>query len=272
MPPIIHCIRHGQGFHNVGGGCYTIPDPCLTPTGENQCASLREGSFLDQSKISLIVSSPMCRTLQTASLVFQTALTSTPKSQRIIAFPDAQETSSDPCDIGSDPDILHRIVEKEKWPVDLSLVKDGWNQKKAGSRYSQSNDAIRARARDTRLFLREVVRELVSNGNDDAEIVLVTHGGFLHYLTNDWEDSYLYPGTGWYNCETRAYVFESDFRSNHDEEAWLMETGESRSRRGKDHPVYGKNDQVKLFTVAMERWQGQGLQRPDEVDLDLVVG
>ncbi|RAK83047.1 hypothetical protein BO79DRAFT_279263 [Aspergillus costaricaensis CBS 115574] len=272
MPPIIHCVRHGQGFHNVGGGCYTIPDPRLTPTGKSQCESLRNGAFFDQSKISLIMSSPMCRTLQTASLVFQTALTSTLKSQRIIAFPDAQETSTDPCDIGSDPDILRRVVEKEKWPVDLSLVKDGWNQKKARSRYSQSSDAIRARARDTRLFLRGLLRELVSKGDDDAEIVLVTHGGFLHYLTDDWEDSYRHPGTGWYNCETRAYVFERDFRSNHDEEAWLMETRESRWRRGKAHPMYGKKDQVKLFTAAMERWQGQGLQRPDEVDLDLEVG
>lgn len=268
MPPIIHCVRHGQGFHNVDGGCYTIPDPRLTPTGKSQCESLRKGPFFDQSKISLIMSSPMCRTLQTASLVFQTALTSTLKSQRIIALPDAQETSSDPCDIGTDPDILQHIVEEEKWPVDLYLVKDGWNQKKTRSRYSQSNDAIRARARDVRLFLRGLLRELVSNGDADAEIALVTHGGFLHYLTDDWEDSYRYPGTGWYNCETRAYVFECDFWSNRDEEAWLIETRESRWRRGKDHPMYGKKDQVKLFTAAMERWEEQGLERPDEVDLD----
>lgn len=51
-----------------------------------------------------------------------------------------------------------------------------------------------------------------------------------------------------------------------------METRESQRRRGKDYPMYGKKDQVKLFTAAMECWQGQGLQRPDEVDLDLEVG
>ncbi|KAK1140835.1 hypothetical protein N8T08_009832 [Aspergillus melleus] len=272
MPPTIHCVRHGEGFHNVGGGCYTLPDPRLTPTGESQSESLRKDAFLDQSKISLIMSSPMCRALQTASLIFHPALTSSLRPQRIIAIPDAQETSSDLCDIGSDPDILRRIVQKEQWPVDLSLVEDGWNQKKAGSRYSPSNDAIRARARDTRLFLRAKVRELVSNGDEDAKIVLVSHGGFLHYLTGDWEDSYRHPGTGWHNCETRAYVFESDFRSNHDEEAWLVETRESRWRRGKDHPMYGKKEQVKLFTAAMEHWQSQGLQRPDEVDMDLAVG
>lgn len=155
--------------------------------------------------------------------------------------------------------------------MDLSLVHDGWNQKKARSRYSPSNDAIKVRARDARLFLRTKLRELVANGDDDVEIVLVTHGGFLHYFTNDWEDSYRQPGTGWYNCETRSYVFESDFRSSHDEEAWLMETRESRRRRGKDHPMYGRMNQVKLFHTAMECWEGQGLQRPDQVDLDLEV-
>ncbi|PLN81393.1 histidine phosphatase superfamily [Aspergillus taichungensis] len=267
MPPTIHCIRHGQGFHNVGAGCYTIPDPRLTPAGESQCESLRKGAFFDQSKISLVVSSPMRRTLQTASLIFQTALTSTRKSQRIIALPDAQETTTDPSDIGSDPDMLRLIVKKENWPVDLSLVHDGWNHKKAGSRYSPSNDAIRARARDAQLFLRAKLRELVASGDDDAELVLVTHGGFLHYLTDDWEDSYHHSGTGWYNCETRAYVFESDLRSDHDQEAWLVETRESRRRRGKDHPMYGKMDQMELFTAAMEAWEDQGLQRPDQVDL-----
>ncbi|RAK74705.1 histidine phosphatase family protein [Aspergillus fijiensis CBS 313.89] len=251
MLSVIHCVRHGEGFHNVGGGCYTIPDPRLSLTGENQCESLREDAFRNQSGISLILSSPMCRALQTAALVFQPALTSALQSERILAFPDAQETSSDPCDIGSDPEILRRIVGKEKWPVDLSLVTDGWNQKKAGARYSPSNDAIRARARDARLFLRATLRELVSNGDDDAEIVLVSHGGFMHYLTGDRGDAYRHPGTGWDNCETRAY---------------------SRWRRGRDHPMYGKEVQGKLFTTEMECWQGQGLQRPDEVDLDLKVG
>ena len=271
MPPTIHCIRHAQGFHNVGGGCYTIPDPRLTPAGESQCESLRNGAFFDQSRISLIVSSPMCRTLQTASLVFQTALTSTHKPQRIIALPDVQETTTDPSDIGSDPDILRLIAEKEKWPVDLSLVTDGWNHKKPRSRYSPSNDAIKARARAARLFLRAKLRELVAGGDDDAELVLVSHGGFLHYLTGDWEDSYHHSGTGWHNCETRAYVFEGDLMSSHDEEAWLVETGESRRRRGKEHPMYGKADQVRLFIAAMEAWEGQGWQRPDELDLDLKV-
>ncbi|QRD81145.1 phosphoglycerate mutase family protein [Aspergillus flavus] len=161
-----------------------------------------------------MISSPMCRTHQTAPLAFQTALTSTLKPQRIVAFSEAQGLSGGPCDIGSDPDILRRVVEREKWPVNLSFVKDGWNQKKAGSRYSQSNNSIRARARDARLSLRAKLRELISNGDDDAGLL-------------------------------------SPPRSSHDQEAWLMETRESRWERGKVHPMYGKKDQVKLFTAAM---------------------
>ncbi|KAE8141271.1 hypothetical protein BDV38DRAFT_279176 [Aspergillus pseudotamarii] len=126
IPPIIHCVRHREGFHDVGDDCYAIPEPRLTPTGESQCESLRKGAFFDQSKVSLIISAPTCGTLQIASLVFQTVLASTLKSQRIIAFPDAQGMSSDPCDNESDPDILPRIVEQEKWPVELSLVKEAW--------------------------------------------------------------------------------------------------------------------------------------------------
>jgi hypothetical protein len=78
-----------------------------------------------------------------------------------------------------------------------------------------------------------------------------------------------HPGTGWHNCEARSYVFESNFRSDNDEDAWLVETRESRTRRGKDYPMYGKKDQVKLFNAAMESWEGQGLQRPDEIYTDL---
>ena len=29
----------------------------------------------------------------------------------------------------------------------------------------------------------------------EKEIVVVTHGTFLHYLTEDWEDSHTYEGT-----------------------------------------------------------------------------
>ncbi|KAM0081249.1 hypothetical protein ACKRZS_006579 [Fusarium odoratissimum] len=270
MSPVIHCIRHGQGFHNVGTGCYTLPDPRLTPLGEEQNLALRETAFSDQSKISLVLASPLCRTLQSAYMVFQSALEGSSKCHpEIIAIPDAQETSDDPCDVGTDPSALRKVVTESNWPVDLSLVKDGWNVKALGTRYSPESDAIAARARDARIFMRQKIRQLIEQGDTDPQVALVTHGGFLHYFTDDWEDSWLNPGTGWKNCETRSYVFEQDLMKDIDVEVRLTETMESRLRRGKGNPMPAKEEQARLFEQAMESWESQGLQRPDRIGVNV---
>lgn len=255
----------------------------LTPLGEEQCEALRNTNFPDQSNISLVVASPLCRTLQTASLMFGEALkTNTKCSPLILALPDTQETSDDLCDVGSDPEVLRRIVADNKWPVDLAHIHDGWNNKTLQSRYSPHSSAIAARARDARLLLRRKIRELVENasggdggGDCDAEdapqvvVVLVTHGGFLHYFTDDWEDSFQFPGTGWHNCETRSYTFEDGFTDDRDDvdgdDARLTETMESRRRRGKIYPMYGREKQPDLFGLAMQSWEDQGLPRPDRL-------
>lgn len=272
MPPIIHCIRHGQGFHNVLGD-YSLRDPALTPVGADQCESLRIASFPDQSNISLVAASPLCRTLQTANLVFRDALTGRGRKCRrpqIVAMPDAQETSDDLCDTGSDPDVLETMVSEKSLPVDLSLVKDGWNDKTLGSRYGPHSDAIKSRARDARIFLRQKIRELAREGDDSVQVVLVTHGSYLHYFTDDWEDSHRFPGTGWHNCESRSYTFESDFMSDDDGDARLTETPASRRVRGKQHRMYGREEQFGLFKLGMQSWEDQGLQRPDALETVLV--
>ncbi|KAF4928265.1 putative phosphatase [Colletotrichum viniferum] len=229
---------------------------------------LRKTIFSDQSKISLILSSPLCRTLQSAILVFQPALVASNKCHpEIIAIPDAQETSDDPCDVGTDPSILRRVVVESKWPVDLSLVNASWNDKALGTRYSPKSSAIAARARDVRIFIRQKIRQLIEQGDTDPEVALVTHGGFLHYLTDDWEDSWLNPGTGWRNCETRSYEFELDVMKDTDMEARLTETTESRLKRGKPNPKPAKEEQAGLFGQAMENWEKQGLKRLDRIGL-----
>ncbi|KAF5609412.1 phosphoglycerate mutase family [Fusarium pseudoanthophilum] len=228
--------------------------------------ALRETAFSNQSKISLVLASPICRTLQSACIVLQSALQGGSKCHpEIIAVPDAQETSDDPCDIGTDPSILREVVTENNWPVDLSLVKDGWNVKALGTRYSPESTAIAARARDVRIFIRQKIRELIEQGDTDPQVALVTHGGFLHYFTDDWEDSWLNPGTGWKNCETRSYDFGQDVMNDIDVEARLTETMESRSRRGKGSPMPARDEQTVLFERAMESWEKQGLQRPDRI-------
>lgn len=266
MAPVIHCVRHAQGFHNLGPEFYSIRDPRLTPFGEEQCGVLRDTSFPDQSKISLITASPLRRTLHTAILTFSPALTSSDKSlPPILALPDTQETGNERCNTGSDPPVLRGILAENNWPVDMSLVTDDWVVKTPGTRYTGHSDAVAARARDARILLREKARELVQSGDVDAHVVLVSHGGYLHFFTDDWEDSWHRHGTGWSNCETRSYVFEHDLNADVDAEARLTETMESRQKRGKTHPMYPRECQPELFNLAMEHWESQGLERLDRL-------
>ena len=88
----------------------------------------------------------------------------------VIALPEIQETSDLPCDTGSDIEILKEEF-KDK-PVDLSLVRKGWDSKQG--RWAATTMAIEARAREARIWLR---------GREEEEVVVVTHGGFVHFLT-----------------------------------------------------------------------------------------
>lgn len=286
MPAIIHCVRHAQGFHNLGTEFHSLRDPRLTPHGENQCADLQSASFPPsaQQQISLITASPLTRTLHTAYLTFQPRLdpnhpshitsTNAPTSAQppqILALPDAQETSDFPCDTGSSPSDLSAFTSQQSWPVDLSLLSDSWTTKSLGTRYSPNGFAIAARARATRQQLRAKARELVAAGVENPQIVLVTHGGFLHYFTGDWEDAYKGLGTGWVNCETRAYEFEAGLGGDADEdgdEARIVETAASRRRRGKEGPMPGWKEQEVLFEETMQGWERSGLQRPDRIGIE----
>jgi len=265
--PRIHLVRHAQGFHNLGFEFHSLPDPKLTPLGESQCAALQSKHFppQSQSNISLVTASPLSRTLHTAHLTFSPALSNGKCQPLILAVPDAQETSDFPCDTGSDVDVLRGIIAEQNWKVDLSLVNEGWNIKTVNNRYSPASRAIQRRARDARILLRQKARELAEAGDEDVEIVLVAHGGYLHYLTDDWEDSDKLAGTGWENCEFRTYTFERDFMSDSDEEAYFSETMESRRRRGKDHPMLDHDKQKELFNLSMQGWEDQGLQRADKL-------
>lgn len=100
---------------------------------------------------------------------------------KLIALPDVQETSDVPCDTGSEPQELR--TEFAGKSVDLNMVHNGWNNK--AGRYAPSNGALKARARAARRWLK---------ARPEKEIVVVTHGGFLHYFTEDWEDSSQYQG------------------------------------------------------------------------------
>lgn len=93
---------------------------------------------------------------------------------RIIALPEAQEISEFGADTGSDITLLQQEMAGK--PVDLWLVGEGWNSKTG--KWAGTVEAVDARAEEVRRFLW---------GRGEGEVVLVSHLGFLHYLTGDWE-------------------------------------------------------------------------------------
>ncbi|PLB41382.1 uncharacterized protein BDW47DRAFT_100038 [Aspergillus candidus] len=254
MAPIVHCVRHAQGVHNLSPENHVIPDPPLTDLGVSQCRTLRD-SFPAHDKVDLVTASPLRRTIYTALESFEPIFHARPDT-RLILIPDAQETSDVPCDTGSSPAELQREVEEKGLPVDVGLVEEGWNVK--AGRYAPTSDAIQERARAARRWLK---------ARPEKEIVIVTHGTFLHYFTEDWEDCSKGYGTAWVNTEYRTYTFSSnedtedlEGRAIDGDNATMVETSESRQRRGKEDPMPGREEQKKLFLQGKQRWDEQGLQ------------
>ncbi|RSL57817.1 hypothetical protein CEP51_014176 [Fusarium floridanum] len=248
---LLHCVRHAQGYHNLGAEFFNLKDPALTPLGEEQCAKLRHDQFRDQSKIRLVASSPLVRAIHTACLVFQPTL----ETQTLLAIPAAQEIFDYGSDTGKEPEFLKEMTDKHGWPVDLSLVGRGWNDKDLDGPNSPVSPACAARARTVRRILREKAKELSKETDEEIHIALVAHGSFMHYLTNEWENSTRGCGTAWRNCEARAYNF-MDFE---DDGAWLVETADSREFRGVEGPPASLERQKELYEEAMDGWVGQGL-------------
>lgn len=167
MAPIIHCVRHAQGYHNISEENHKIVDPNLTPFGEEQCLSFSK-SFPYHKSVDLVVASALTRTINTALAAFGDDIKR--GGYKVIALPDLQEASELPCDTGSSPEVLAKKFADK--PVDLGLVKDDWTSKKG--RYSPDVEAVKARARDARKWLM---------ARPEKEIVVVTHGKSHHNLT-----------------------------------------------------------------------------------------
>lgn len=272
MPSItIHGIRHAQGYHNLNTANHTIHDPLLTPLGESQCSALAQ-SFPYTRQITHLVASPLRRTIFTTLLSFPNPIK---EGMKIIALPEVQETSDLPCDTGSE----RKELEDEfsggayKGIVDLNLVQEGWNSKQG--KWGPQASEIEARARVARMFLRDLGLQAIREGIEEVHIAVVTHGGFLHYFTEDWTGHGDFEGTGWANTEWRSYAFvggdevgngEASGNGSESESgsASLKETEESRRRRRGHEKPLGEAEQRNLREVAEKDWEGQGFTAPKE--------
>ncbi|KAI9151867.1 putative phosphatase [Paramyrothecium foliicola] len=223
MAPTIHLVRHAQGFHNLSVENESLPDPDLTELGKQQCADLR-AAFPHHDKLVRLVASPMRRTLYTGIHSFGTRDESS-SLYPVIALDVLQEVSTSPCDTGSDKPKLQQEFGAK---LDLSRVRDDWNEKGSSSPFEPTARKLTARALQSRRALREIAKE----AGEDAHIAVVSHGGFLHFLTDDWYGIPEGNATGWKNCEYRSYQFIDS--SGADEDAALQETQESWHRRQGD--------------------------------------
>ncbi|KAH6956947.1 hypothetical protein HG530_002475 [Fusarium avenaceum] len=235
MAPTIHFVRHAQGFHNLSIENEQMQDPDLTPLGEKQCAALRE-EFPHHDKLTKLFASPMRRTVYTCLHAFGTE-----ELKPITALPVFQEVSANPCDTGSP---VAKVQAEFQGIADYSKVEESWTDKGPQSEYEPTLEKLTARGLKARKTLRDCVI-------GDEHIVVVSHGGFLHFMTDDWYGVPEGTATGWANCEYRSYQFADP--TGDDEDAALLETKESWQRRQGDAKPLTITEQRQLRPVAQKQ-------------------
>ncbi|THW49229.1 phosphoglycerate mutase-like protein [Aureobasidium pullulans] len=210
MPPILHLVRHGEGFHNTAWHGEGICDPLLTPHGEAQCADVCK-NFPYHDKIELLMASPMKRAIQTCQLSFAPVVA---RGLKIMLMPLAQESSTEHMDTGSDvseiKEMFGDLVDEHR----IVSLFPYWNTN--CGRFDSDPEVMMERAQMLRLFIRD---------REEKEVVLVSHGTFAHALTGNFTSEGVQTTRMWENCEWRSYTFDEG------EGAKIIETEESIARR-----------------------------------------
>lgn len=155
-----------QAKSNVDPAFRDTLDPELTTAGVQQARELGL-TFPYHGQIEAVFASPLQRALHTALLAFGENVGF---DQTIIALPLAQETSHALCDTGRDLEALQKLFPEPK--IDYQDVMPDWNSKIGN--WSQDDAAVEGRATTLRDFLAS---------RPEREVVLVTHGFFMHFLT-----------------------------------------------------------------------------------------
>ncbi|KAF2275769.1 phosphoglycerate mutase-like protein [Westerdykella ornata] len=203
MASIIHLVRHAESEHNVSKD-FSQPDPPLTPLGHAQASQLIT-SFPHPERIALILTSPLRRAIQTSLAAFPHVLDKRYYTEssglgvengvELVLDADLQERSALPCDTGSESHVL----KEEFLNLDLQGLREGWRVK-AGL-YAADDDAVGLRAGRVRKKLGELSEGL--RGEERRDVVVVTHGVFMKFLSGDGDIDL--PKAGW-----RSYTIGKD--------------------------------------------------------------
>ncbi|KAF1817266.1 hypothetical protein P152DRAFT_478285 [Eremomyces bilateralis CBS 781.70] len=280
QPPRLHLIRSAQANHNTSLANHQIRDPLLTPTGGLQARHLRHAippSIRD--RIGFFAASPLRRTLYTALLAFEDLLLPEGREEGLMStgigtdplpipesglsvshntprFPvfavaEAQTVSDRPCDTGSHRDQLVAVFNVVDGPwiylVSMAHLRKDWFIKK--SKWATDEAMVKARAAAVRRWCR---KKLAGLEGEKRDMVLVTHGTFLHYLTQDWSGYEEVAETGWENSEVRSFQFVDGLRTD-DDDAKIEETEESKQYREKNGPMCGLDGSLETEELAPAR-------------------
>ena len=122
--------------------------------------------------------------------------------------------------------------------LDLSPLTPDWTSK-AGF-YSASEDALRARARWVRRWLR---------ARPEREIVVVAHGDILRYVIEGFNSH-----SPWANAEVRAYTFELEEAEDKRGEAWMVPVSARAgvAKKGGEEPTSSEVAQEKVGVAEVD--------------------
>lgn len=189
-PKLVHVVRHGEAEHNVDARMLKRRDTILTPKGRAQADALR--TKMQELAPEVVLTSPILRALQTTAGFVD-------KGTPVIVVPDARERvsrRSHLCEMPLNPETFVMGGE-ELLSFDWSLVREAIES--AGGGCARWEEELKACDLEGDCRIEERGRRLSAylEQRPEATICLVSHGGFLEYLTKDY-----YMG----NCELRTYA------------------------------------------------------------------
>ena len=221
--PVLHLIRHAEGYHNIGND-YRNPknlDAVLTEKGIEQCKELSKKIQKEEIHVDTIISSPMRRALQTAHHSFEHILNCEVQRETVsfLACEHWRETVNYICDVRLEKSQLETSfplvdfdrIEHECDPI-WSYYEEKFGSHEDYQKIRESNDDEHLRQR-----ARKAWQTIAERPTDENSIAVVAHSAiFMHMFTRPelgivcYEDADVKElmQDGFLNCELRSVAFD----------------------------------------------------------------